>query len=415
MTRPVLLVTQHPNIIPLWSKLSQDFDLCIVGPNPNFGKELGLNNSFPLAQFNSPDAQEAATNKAYELAAKMIGSPLWVRKIQELAGGQDAPEQLKFENVKRWWPAMAGEHIKQETLLVEMLRQLAKQTNFVGALVHEDVTPDTRTIVQFCKSRGIPTFHLPHANCFYTGESWDIHTESICDYILVAGKFGKDFYSHWGFDESKIAIVGSPALDSWYSTSAPTRAEARKVLGIGEGKFAIVYASTWGQLTSTRGEFDKEFQDNVTLICHVAKELGALLVVKMHPGEGQGQEEMYLGALKNFGVEGFVTREYNEYVLRAGDVLVSHGPSNVCVQAAIIGLPFCYLPTEDFSFPNPGPLQAEKTPSSLSDIIKEVSDPLGSFSKDYWSDFAKLMNDPNDCFDAGSASDRAVEFIKTHV
>ncbi len=404
--RPTLLITSNHTITPLWEGLSKNYDLCIVGQQAGLAQELGIEGAFPLAKYVTPDINETAINAAYKLSAKLFDAQISTSLASEIEEwiGQDAPEQLKADKVAQWWPAMVGEHIRQEASLIEAMGAAMKEHKVVGCLVHEDVTPDMRTMILYCKTKGVPTIHVPHANTFYVGKEWDIHTESISDYITASGNYAKQFYVKWGYDSNHIRCTGMPQLDSWYTNNSPSRIEVRKVLGIDDKDFVIIYATSWGQLTSLRGEFDNEFTRNLKRVLDTTKEMKATLVIKMHPGEGRGQEEMYMNGIKEAGVNGCVTRSYNEYVLRAGDVLCAHSPSNICTQASIIGLPSFYIPTEDFSFPIDGPIACN---NNMSECIKDsISRP-----KSDWDNFAKQMNAVHGDLDNGNSSERICEFV----
>lgn len=406
--RPALLITSNHIMTPLWESLSEHYDLCIVGQQAGLAVDLEIKGAVPIQKYATADANETAINAAYKLSAKLFDNHTSASLGQEIEKwvGDDCPPQLRADPIRQWWPAMVGEHVRQQVGLIELLKNTMREHKIVGCLVHEDVMPDMRAMVLFCKTRGIPTIHVPHANCFYTGEQWDIHTESICDYIAASGAYAKDFYMRWGYDGEHIQLVGAPQLDSWYSNHAPTKEEARKVLGIGENDFVIIYASSWGQLTSARGGFESEFAGSFERVLDAASKLKATLVVKMHPGEARGQEDGYLSGLKQAGINGCVTRTYNEYVLRAGNVLIAHGPSNICVQAAIVNLPSCYFPTEGFDFPVIG------GPIWIDVALLNTMEYIQGLGKSYWDAFAKQMNDVHDCFSNGSACDRAIEFVR---
>lgn len=399
--RPVLLITHSPVTFPLWKSLSETYDLCIVGGNPGLAQDMGLVGTFPLNQYANPDRNEIAVNTAYALSARLHSPSVSASLSGEIGlwANVDAP-QLESKSVSQWWPAMVGEHIKQEVMLIEMLKGLMSERRVVGCVVHEDVTPDMRVMVKYCQTRGVKTIHVPHANCYYVGQQWDIHTESISDYIASSGSHMRGFYEQWGYI-GVIRDAGSPSLDSWY-TEPPSRSESRRVLGLSDTDFVLVYASTWGQLTSSRGGFEKEFETNIKMVLEYAKSEKATVVIKLHPGEAQGQEAFYMEKLKEFGVNGCVMRGYNEYVLRAGDVLCSHSPSNICVQAAICGMPSVYLPSEDFEFDH-GPIQ-------VGNDIRLAVEVAKGMTKDYWDQFVERMN----CIHGTgqSATDNTVEFIK---
>ena len=404
--RPVLLISGGHTLQPLWQPLSETYDLCMLHPQSSgLMNDLGIQGAFGVQKYLTAELQEKAVNIAYRLSAKLHEPSMSasLAKVVSEAFNGNPPENLSQPQIGEWWPAMVGEHIKQEATLVGLLDAVMNDRKISGCVVHEDVTPDQRAIVLFCKAHGIPTVHVPHANCFYTGKSWDIHTESISDYIAAAGTHMRDFYVRWGFPADKVRVTGVPHWDSWYNTNQPTKAEARKVLGVDENVFLFIYATSWGQLTSDRGGFEQEFENGLRQVLETTRELNATLCIKMHPSEAQGQEQIYLNALKENNINGFVTRQFNEYVLRAGDALVAHGPSNICVTSAFIGLPCVYLSTEDFEFPFPGPV---KSGVSLAHAIR-ISQLLDGDKT--WDIFSKVCNDAHG---KGNATDRTAEFVR---
>jgi len=237
------------------------------------------------------------------------------------------------------------------------------------------------------------------------GDDWDIHTESISDYIAASGNYSANWYADRGFPRERIKITGMPQWDVGYSINLPSRSEARRVLGVEEDAFLLIYASTWGQLTSLRGGFENEYEHSMREVIEATQELGATLCVKMHPGEAANQEQIYLQIIKDNKVSGFVTRGFNEYVLRAGDILVSHSPSNICCQAAAIGLRSCYFPTEGFEFPFPGPVRVAGT--SLTHAIKITQ------SLDWDKTWEIFARETNDAHPIGNACERIVEFVRS--
>ena len=376
---------------------------------PQLMTELGIQGAFGLKAYMNAETSEESINEAYILAKRLYepeSASRLVDTITKAFADREIPLNLRAEHVTRWFPAMAGEHIKQQNSIVRMIDSLCGDREVVGCIVHEDVTPDARAIVMYCNAHGIPTLHVPHANCFYIGEEWDIHTESISSHIAASGQYMKEFYVKWGYNEANITITGMPQLDSVYADHQPSRKEARQVLGIDadEKRMLLVYATSWGQLTSERGGFEDEYEQSLQEVLETVKELDTVLCVKMHPGEAQGQEQTYLNALKESGIEGFVTRGYNEYILRAADVLVSHGPSNICVIAASIGLPCAYCPTEDFEFPFPSPVL------SRGNLTHAVRVAMKLDKEKTWGVFAKKMNDAHG---EGNAVERITELCQS--
>ena len=407
-SRPVLLMTGGHTTQPLWPHLAETYDICMAHPQmTQLMADMGIKGAFGIQKYLNSDAQEDAVNTAYAMTAKLYQpevSASIVNTIANAFNGDGVPENLREPQVMQWWPAMVGEHLRQEVLLGNMLNRLSIDRKVSGCVVHEDVTPDARTIVQFCNSRGIATIHIPHANCYYIGDGWDIHTESISAFIAASGEYMRDWYVKWGYPADRITITGMPQLDSWYSQHRLSKQEARRVLGVDQDAFLLIYATSWGQMTSTRGGFDEEFSDSLRQVMETAKEMNAVLCVKMHPGEGQGQEQGYLDTLKKNNITGFVTRQFNEYVLAAGDALVAHGPSNICLSAAAIGLPSVFIGTEDFTFPIPGPVL------SRDNVTHAIRIAMMLDKTKVWDEFAKQMNASHP---VGGACERITEFVKT--
>src|SRR3990167_7667950 len=154
-----------------------------------------------------------------------------------------------------------------------------------------------------------------------------------------------------------------------------------------------------------RGRFEDELNDSLGMAIEAAKELPATLCVKMHPGEPQNNEQVYLNAMKESGVEGFVTRQFAEYILSAGDVVLSHGPSNFCCQASAVGISCAYVGTEDFAFLFPGPIAV-----SWENATRAVRVALQVDKDKTWGVFSKNTNDAHG---VGNACERIVgEVVK---
>jgi hypothetical protein len=363
--------------------------------------------------------QESAINVAYDLAMRTQQGMSLVNSVIDEAFEHNIPENLQPTKTNQWWPSMIGEHLRNEASIVLMLEALVNERKVVGCVVHEDVTPDARTIVLWCKSHGIPVVHVPHANCFYTGDGWDIHTESISDYIAASGEHEREFYTHWDkrwSEEGRIRLCGVVQLDGWCHAedNKPSRWEARRVLDItnnGEvdmDSFLLIYASSWEQLTNTTGGFEGQMEESLRQAFEAAKELGAILCIKMHPGEVQGTEQVYLNAAKQYNIKCMITRQFNEYVIMAATdghgALLSHGPSNICISAAMVGVPSAYMLTDDFEFPFPGPVPVYPGGNATHAIKMAMQLDRGKT----WDLFAKNCND---AYPEGNAKERITQFV----
>ena len=99
-----------------------------------------------------------------------------------------------------------------------------------------------------------------------------------------------------------------------------------------------------------------------------------------------------------------VTRSHHIYVLRATDVLIAQGPSNVCVDAAILGTPSAYLQTEGFDFAHVLPFRG--TLDTLAKVALMAKDSRGDPA---WSDFCKFYDD---AYPDGDAAGRICEMVE---
>ena len=406
--RPVLLMSGNHTTQSLWKPLAEHFDICLIHTQMSqMMTDMNILGGYGIQKYMSAEVQETAINIAYALAARLHEpdrADELTRHIAEAFNGSTIPTNLQSPQVNDWWPGMLGERVKNSMTVIGMLEAAVKDRKVSGCIVHEDVTPDARAIVMFCKAQGIPTIHIPHANDWYVGEKWDIHTECISDYILAAGVYMKDWYTRWGYNPERIRVVGMPQWDSFYGDlGRPGKSESRKALGIKtDEETVLVYASSWAQLTSARGEFNKEFENSLRMMIETAQELPATLIVKMHPGEPANQEQIYLKAIKDNNLEGCVTRMFNQYTLAATDVLVSHGPSNICCHAAAWNVPSCYIPTEDYAFPLPGPVMAGGNATYAARLAMQLD------TEKTWGPFAKLSNDAHP---EGNACERIVREV----
>jgi len=288
-------------------------------------------------------------------------------------------------------------------MALSALENLASQKKVVGCVVHEDVTLDTRVTVNFCKSKGIPSVHIPHAACHLQAGVQDIHRETRTDFIAASGQYMAGFYRESGFTGG-MEETGLVQLDWMYERGYPKRDEARRILVLDDKQLVLVYASTWSQTTSLRSRFGAELQETLNAVIALSKELGAFLAVKVHPHEGEGAEKQYVEALKQSGVKGLVTRHHNSYITPAADVVIMHGPSNYALEAAMLGVPSCYVQTEGFDFRHVLPFRGPV--SSLRDMVQQARDSRGN---DNWQDFLRYYNSAHP---GGGAVDKTVEYIE---
>jgi hypothetical protein len=347
--RPVLLVSGGPVTEPLWAPLAEHYDLAFLAPA---AAQSALNQGLPAAALGSVmdgAAQERAGNDALKLAARVITA------LPQLAGkfadeyGPASPSALTV-GLPDWFGGFAHQAIGVQVGIVAALERLAGMRRIAGCVTHEDVSADTRALVNWCNAQGIPTLHVPHAPCHLLPGVVDIHRETRARYIAASGPAVAAFYAEAGHDPADIAITGGPQWDGLYG-ARPGRDEARRVLKIDHAGPVLGYMTTWGQTTSLRSDFEREFSAGWDAVLATAQRLGAYLCVLVHWHDNRaGIEERYEKALADAGVPGLVTKHHKLYLLPALDCLVAQGPSNMAIEAAICGVPSCYLQTSGFDY-----------------------------------------------------------------
>lgn len=387
--KPVLILSGHGSIRPAVPMLAADYDLLFIDPQGmQVAAEMGVSNVAALQQFVEPDLREMASNTAAMLTARAVnGLPEIAARFNAIyRHGQPA---LLNSQMSGWFAGYAAFNFGELILQLSALEKLYSMRRVAGVVVHEDLTPLYRSAILHAKAKGVPTIHVPHAAChLLPSASPDIHRETRTDYIAASGDYMAQWYAANGFPLDKITVTGAPQFDGWYKGGVPGRDEARRVLGVEGMKRVICYATTWAQTTSTRSPLaEQEQTEGLAATIKLAKAMDAALIIKCHPSETPDNEKFYVAALEQSNVAGMVTRNHIGYILAAADVLVAQGPSNLCVEAAIVGTPSIYLRTEGFDFVHQLPYRA--TPDTL---MVEAGKALDSRGSDEWRNFAAYYN-----------------------
>ena len=403
--RPILLITGGPVTAPLWPLLAERYDLAFLyAAAAQQAQNIGL----PAAALGSVldgDLQEAIENQAALLSARVVVNLPAISARFAAAYGPGAPKLLNGA-LPEWFAGYAHHLLLSEISVLAQLERLAGTGRHIaGCVTHEDVAPDTRALVNWCNARGIPTIHVPHAPCHLLPGVPDIHRETRAAWIAASGPAVARFYQDAGVPEGKIRVTGGPQWDELYG-AMPDRVEARAVLAIEHDGPVLCYMSTWGQTTSMRSGFEAEFEDGWRAVLATARELGAYVMVLLHwNDQRQGAEEHYGQALEAAGVPGLVTRQHKTYLLKAADVLVAQGPSNMCIEAAILGTPSAYLQTEGFDYATPLPYRG--TPETIGGAIRQA---LASPRSDPWTAFVQEYNAQHP---EGGAAEQIAEMVFT--
>jgi hypothetical protein len=406
--KPILLLSGGGNQQSLWTELARDYTLAFLYPQAaQLAREMGCVEVISLDEMaHTNDVVEEVANSSAKLTSQIVTRLPDVLQTFKSIYADAGPAALDGQ-LNNWWAGYCLHHIQAALTRLEAMNQLTKQPiPIAGCVTHEDVAPDTRSLVSWAKAQGIPTIHLPHAAChLLPGSGTDIHRETRTDFIAASGLYMQNWYVGNGFDRKRIEIVGAPQWDGLYGEQLPGRTEARDVLHRDPNRLVLCYAATWGQTTSIRGEADREIDDGLAEMFKVAKDLDADLIIKIHPNDAQPADQYYAQALQLAKLNGLVTRWHTHYILRAADVVIAQGPSNLCVEAAILGTPSCYIPTEGFDFANDWSL-----PFHGADLHESVTRALASRGDPVWQDFIGYYNAGHP---DGNASERALNYIRS--
>ena len=175
-------------------------------------------------------------------------------------------------------------------------------------------------------------------------------------------------------------------------------------MGLKADDLVLTYASTWTQTTGLRGGWDIELNTGLKAVVDLAVKKNARLIISIHPHAGQGTDEAYAQVIRAANIGGLVTRAHRNYTLRASDVVIAQGPSNVCIDAAILGTPSAYLRTDGFDYEHELPYRCDPD-----DLEIAVNAALSSKDDPRWQDFIREYNDVHP---RGGASGRVVDVVK---
>ncbi len=402
--RPVLLISGGPVTQPLWPGLAEKYDLAFLQPQPaQIAMELSLP-CFAIAQIIDDNVREKSNNDMAHMTARIVaGMPKIHARVNELLPTLH-PAALNSK-LPDWFAGYIAQHITWQTQYLAALDVLAANRKVIGCLTHEDVAPDTRLMVAWSRTHNVPTVHLPHANCHLLPGVRDIHRETRTDWILAHGEYMRQFYIESGFPEDRIRITGNPVSDALYGDFLPSRGEARRVMGLPEWedtdlRLWLCYVSTWGQTTSLRSEFDAEFDAGLKAVLEFVKARNIILEILVHRSSAPNVEQVMTKALTDSGITGLVTRQHFNYVIRAADVVIAQGPSNVCLEAVTMGTSACYIQTEGFDYAHD--VIPRGGAGDVQTLVEQV------LSGRNWNEFIAYYNAAHP---DGHATDRALEAV----
>ena len=342
--KPILALAGGHTQKAMWPALAEHYRLAFLDTAAaNLAGEMGLEGIMRIEGFLDGERFNQAKNEAMWASEKVMAA---------LKNGLVLDHAVPELNSKmpKWLPLFFRDQAEAAMVRLAAVDACFAKEKPVGVLVHEDVTSESRALVLYAKEHGVPTLHLPHANHFLKARTTDIHSQITAEHMAFYGEYMADWYGVPG------TRVGAPQWDWLYhDIKIPTKEIARRGMGIVDGTKTLTYATTWFQMTSVFGKGADDLEAAWLRMLEAAKTLKAFLIVKMHPGEQANQEKHYEEGMKKAEVHGAIMRQNTEWALRAADCVIVQGPSNVGVEAAILGTPVVELYQYGARYPEWGP------------------------------------------------------------
>lgn len=320
-----------------------------------------------------------------------------------LAFSMNGKTPQALSDARRWLPGLALGHLVDLYTNIRVLDVYSENADIVGIITHEDVTPRFRALALWGKARGVPVIHMPHNNC-YAQVRPDIHDNSVADWILAASPYMRDWYAERGFPKSRIKIVGFPAWDEWAGIKFDQKT-ARAMLQIGADETVITLCTGWPQRTNYVDDWSMT-EAMVHLMFDVARDEGYRLIWKIHPGDVSGNEAHGAKVAAGYRIPVIVMRDQLAYALKAADLVISTGPSNVLVEAGIADVPPALFKLRGYGFDRTPPWVIEPTKQGVKEMVARLI--LG----DEWQKKRAAFIQRYAFRDDGKSAERAVRQIR---
>lgn len=352
---PVAVLSGGRSVQPLLKPLAETFNLALLYPK---AAEQAAARGLPvanLAPWADDRTRAQSVNEALRLCSGLfpaLEAGTLAKPFEDTIGHFSADGTV--ENLGQWFPNWVLQSVSRQVLRLKLWRRLVDEFDVKICITHEDVCEDTKGMVQFFRTQGVPTLHVPHAvylDQWRAAPGLDVHDEIACEHLAAAGSFQRDWYVERGFPENEVTITGSPSWDKW--SQPPDKVWARNALKLlpapacadtadrqagAHDEPVVVYASSWPQHTSLLG-FHGLVAECYEAFLGAAKEAGWQPVVKLHPNAGQASHHEHAKLATEAGVKCLVTPSYLDIVMQAADLVVAMGPSNILIEAALMGVP----------------------------------------------------------------------------
>lgn len=247
---------------------------------------------------------------------------------------------LHVPELSQWMPNATYETMLYAIGRIIALERIVEEHGIDGVLIHEDVSTDGRMVAELGHQRGVRVVHIPHANYFISPSDGDIHASTRAHALGVYGPYMREWFIKAGVDPAIITVIGAAHWDKMYEENERLTVEhARNCLGLSMDKLVYNYAASWAQDTNAWGRGEDDLQDSLRWVLDAAQAADVQLILKLHPHQPQTMAEVYANIAKEAGVKTVITSHYTSHTLKAADVVITQGSSNLAVEAGIMETP----------------------------------------------------------------------------
>lgn len=369
-----LIITTGPALMPYFKPLSQEFDLVVTTKDQakNVTAQFGVQNVRNLTDWYPQVAPDNILQKCLLPVAYIDWDSAYERF--RWPGWTCIPEE--------WLMGFTARMLSEIVPLIGALDRLLAEKKVAGVVVHEDLTPHMAYVVEWARSRGIPSVHVAHGSygsAAYKGQGlpdeYNVHSFLWADTMCVWNEMQRDFMIANGAPPERVILTGCGNEDRWFNIPKDGRA-AKMKFGFDEHDKVCLMLGTFAQHMSADTTTDW-IDEHVRLFLQAAKDMpGWRFILNAHPGRHKWTAAWHAEQMRAAGVHGIATEDHIEMCVQACDVIFDVAGSQAGVEAGILNRASVqFVHSGEWGKPKPEfYTYAEKTPESIREAILRAVD-----------------------------------------
>jgi len=163
---------------------------------------------------------------------------------------------------------------------IQLTKELLNKFHFSFILLHSEVGPNEKILLQLAKLKKIPTFLLQHG---LINDSVDAYDHNVyhgvvpieSDHAIVWGKVNEDYFRHIGIPEEKTHTIGTPIFDNLKDLNSIDSEEGYVLLATSGPTKAVAFDLTI--------ETIEKNIETIKKIAEIVVSHNKKLIVKLHP------------------------------------------------------------------------------------------------------------------------------------